>query len=138
GAAADSRADTPMADRNRSPRAAFMAAIIRQSATELRPGRDILGHLEPMRRPLVASILLGAAWAAATATAADGERLRYTDAAGHTVVELKPHASGVHLRDASGGVLGEVKVHEDRVKLKDANDVEIRKIKRKADGAEIE
>jgi hypothetical protein len=76
---------------------------------------------------------------AATPSETGEDRMRYEDASGNTLLKLKPKESGYRLLDGADKVVGEVKVAQDRVKLKDANDVEIRKVKRKSDGAvEIE
>jgi hypothetical protein len=95
-----------------------------------------------MKRALFACVLLAAATLSRAASPPDGadDRLRYEDASGRTLLKIKARDGGrFRLLDGADRVIGEVKVAEGRVKLKDAADVEIRKIKRKPDGAiEIE
>lgn len=91
-----------------------------------------------MKRALFACavVVAGATALRAAAPSETGEdRMRYEDASGKTLLKLKPKESGYRLLDGADKVVGEVKVAEDRVKLKDASDVEIRKVKRKPDGA---
>lgn len=76
--------------------------------------------------------------ATTTQATAAGDELRYQDAAGRTLLTMRPQADGYKFYDAGEQVFGEVKVQADRVKLKDSQGIERFKIKRKDYGAEIE
>ena len=69
---------------------------------------------------------------------ASNGKLRFKNAAGELLVELKPKEGGYKLYDAGGRVVGKARLKNDRVTFRDSDDREIWKLKKKANGLEIE